>query len=396
MGRAVPSLTSTTWSEWWEAARSPGWARGSGLLPPSASRGSRRPSRERHLAIAASIAVACGLAMAGCGGSSSANSPSTSAPGSSATTAPSARNRPAALPSPGCSPSGHAAGAQAPGSTVTISPVVDGVTRTVIVHLPSGYRPTVPTALVLNLHGSQSTAAQQEALTGMNSTADAEGFVVAYPQGAIPAGAGFEWNVPNEPLFGGASVPSSAPNDVSFLQKLVGLLGQRNCIDERRVYATGFSGGARMSSQLACDAAGTFAAVAPVSGLRRPTPCPATRPVPILAFHGTADPVDPYGGNGQAYWTYSVPVAAQRWAAQNACSPQSSTANPSAQLVITSYGNCRGGADVQLDTLVGEGHEWPGGAPLPKSITRVVGPQSNAVNANSAMWSFFVAHPLGS
>jgi len=159
------------------------------------------------------------------------------------------------------------------------------------------------------------------------------------------------------------------------------------------VYATGFSGGARMASQLACDASAVFAAAAPVSGLRRPTPCPATRPVPVIAFHGTADPVDPYNGNGQAYWTYSVPQAAQDWAEQDQCSaaPASSSGNG---YTLSAYGSCAGGASVELYSVIGEGHEWPGGPALPGSLTSVLGPQSNAVDANRLIWAFFTAHPL--
>jgi polyhydroxybutyrate depolymerase len=230
----------------------------------------------------------------------------------------------------------------------------------------------------------------------MDTTADADHFMVVYPQGGIAVSTGFEWNVPDEPLFGGAPVPASAPDDVSFLEQLVTLLEQRYCIDENRVYATGFSGGARMASQLACDAAPALAALAPVSGLRLPAPCPATRAVPVIAFHGTADMVDPYGGHGQAYWTYSVPVAAQQWAAEDGCSPSSTTSNPSSSVVVTSYGHCHDGATVELYTIVGEGHEWPGGPPVATSIERGLGPQSSAVDANSTMWAFFVAHPLGS
>ncbi len=283
----------------------------------------------------------------------------------------------------------------ASGST-SIQPVIGGLARTVIVHLPAGHAPTSPAALILNLHGSQSTAKAQEAFTGMNATSDQDGFIVAYPQGAIAAGNGFEWNVPGQPLLGGAPVPSSAPDDVAFLQQLVTLLESQYCIDLRRVFATGFSGGARMTSQLACDASSTFAAVAPVSGLRAPSPCAAARAVPVLAFHGTADPIDPYRGNGQAYWTYSVPVAAERWAAQDGCSPSATTSNPSSKVVVTTYGTCHDGAVVQLQTLVGEGHEWPGGPPLPPAIERSLGPQSNAVDANTTMWAFFSAHPLPS
>jgi polyhydroxybutyrate depolymerase len=265
----------------------------------------------------------------------------------------------------------------------------------VIVHIPSGYSGSNKVPLVLNMHGSGVTAADQEAFTGMDATADREGFVVAYPQGLIPSGSGFDWNVPGVPLVGDKAVPPGSADDVTFLTTLVHLLEQRYCLDSTRVYATGFSGGARIASQLACDASSTFAAVAPVSGLRRPTPCPTTRPVPIVAFHGTADPVDPYAGAGSAYWTYSVPAAARDWAAQDGCSP--ATAAPSGVetgYTLIVYAGCTSGAAVELYSVTGEGHEWPGGPALPRSLTRALGPQSNAVDANSLMWGFFAAHPM--
>ena len=283
-------------------------------------------------------------------------------------------------------------GATAGSSTVTIT--VAGRARTVIVHVPTGYSGSSKVPLVLNMHGSGTTAADQEAFTGMDATADSDGFVVAYPQGLIPEGSGFDWNVPGMPLVGGKAVPAGSADDVTFLTSLVHVLELRYCIDSSRVYATGFSGGARIASQLACDTSGTFAAVAPVSGLRRPTPCPTTRPVPILSFHGTADPVDPYDGNGEAYWTYSVPQAAEDWADQDACSPAPSTSVPAAGVTLTRYTGCGAGATVELYSLSGEGHEWPGGPRLPRSLTRLLGPQSDAVNANAVMWAFFSAHVL--
>ena len=292
------------------------------------------------------------------------------------------------LPSAGCSTR-----AEVSSGTVTLTPTINGKRRKAIVHVPTGYA-TAPVSLVVNLHGSQSTALEQEILTGMDVTADADTFIVVYPQAEIPAGSGFEWNVPGQPLVGGAAVPKGSPNDVSFVDKLVGSLEQRYCIDKHRIFATGFSGGARMASQLGCDASGTFAAVAPVSGLRFPTPCPSTRAVPVVAFHGTADPVDPSTGNGQKYWTYSVPVAAGRWAVHNGCSKSVANATPATGVQLTTYSPCAVGATVELYSIVGGGHEWPGGPHLPRRITRVLGPQSTAISANEVMWSFFVAHPL--
>jgi polyhydroxybutyrate depolymerase len=275
-----------------------------------------------------------------------------------------------------------------------VAVTVAGRNRTVIVHVPTGYSGSRQVPLVLNMHGSGATAANQEAFTGMDATADSDGFVVAYPQGLIPDGSGYDWNVPGVPLVGGRVVPAGSADDVTFLTSLVHILEQRYCIDSTRVYATGFSGGARIASQLACDASAIFAAVAPVSGLRRPTPCPATRPVPIVSFHGTADPVDPYDGDGQAYWTYSVPQAARDWAAQDRCSSAPATSVPAAGATLTRYSQCAGDATVELYSLGGEGHEWPDGPHLPRSLTGLLGPQSDAVDANAVMWAFFAAHPL--
>ena len=250
----------------------------------------------------------------------------------------------------------------------------------------------MPVALVLNMHGSGSTARAQEAFSGMDATADQDGFIVAYPQGLLRATSGFDWNVPGVPLVGGASPPPDAADDVAFLTDLVPALSARYCIDPAHVYATGMSGGGRMASQVACDAPATFAAVAPVAGLRFPAPCATAQPVPVIAFHGTADPIDPYDGHGEAYWTYSVPTAAQRWGAHDGCTTSPRT-TAHAGYSTTEYAGCTAGSEVELYTLTGEGHEWPGGPALSAADTALLGPQSQAVDADAVMWAFFAAHP---
>jgi len=309
----------------------------------------------------------------------------------------------------------HAGSPPAPAATSTVNPAtltgsgcgravqhgstdltltVAGRMRTAIVHIPGTYQASRRTPLVLNMHGSASTAASQEGFTGMDATADADDFIVIYPQALIPQGSGFDWNIPGVPLYGGTPVPAGSADDISFLTTLVHAAEHLYCVDPSRVYATGFSGGARMSSQLACDASGVFAAVAPVSGLRLPTSCPAKRAVPVLSFHGTADPIDPYGGHGQAYWTYSVPQAAKDWSRHDRCSSAAQTSHPAATVTLTRYSGCRDGAAVELYTISGEGHEWPGGPHLPPIYTKELGPQSTAVSADALIWAFFRAHPL--
>jgi polyhydroxybutyrate depolymerase len=280
-----------------------------------------------------------------------------------------------------------------PQGSTTLSLKVNGFTRTVIVHVPKDSSDTTPLALVLNLHGSGSTAAAQVKFTKMNVTANEDDFIVAYPQALIPDGVGFDWNIPGIPLIGGGAVPPNSANDVKFLTSLVGIMESKYCVNPKEVYATGFSGGARMTSQLACDDSELFAAVAPVSGLRRPKPCPTTRALPVISFHGSADPVDPFNGNGQKYWTYSVKTAAMDWSSQDRCRSVAHS-GPVNGVKLTTYYTCSNGAEVELYEIIGEGHEWPGGPTLPSSLTTLLGPQSSLVNANSLMWTFFEAHPL--
>jgi polyhydroxybutyrate depolymerase len=296
----------------------------------------------------------------------------------------------AALSSAKDVPSGCGTGSP---KTAILSLKIDGFNRTVIVHVPTSYSNTTKLPLVLNLHGSGSTAAEQDAFTDMDQTADEKNFIVAFPQALIPDGSGFDWNIPGVPLVGGRAVPAGSANDVEFLSSLVGVLEHMYCVNPLAVYATGFSGGAREVSQLACDDSTLFAAVAPVSGLRHPRPCPAKRAVPIIAFHGSDDLVDPFAGDGQAYWSYSVKTAAKDWAKQDHCS-QMPTVSKSPGAVLSTYAHCAKGAAVQLYEVLGEGHEWPGGPTMPAAVTDLLGPQSNALSANSLMWSFFAAHQL--
>lgn len=256
-----------------------------------------------------------------------------------------------------------------------------GLERTVLLHIPPNL--AHPAALVLNLHGSGGTARDQEELSAMDALADEQGFIVAYPQAAIALGGGFAWNVPGQPLLGGASVPAGAADDSAFLAEAIVALASRYAIDPHRVYATGMSGGARMTSQVGCTLSEVVAAIAPVAGLRFPAPCTAARRVPVVSFHGTADAVNPYEGGGQGYWIDSVPSAAAAWAAHDACASPPASSEHAPRTTLTAYTGCAQGAEVKLYTIDGAGHEWPG-APG----------QTQAVDANRVMWRFFSSHPL--
>src|SRR5882672_11308325 len=81
---------------------------------------------------------------------------------------------------------------------------IGGHDRHLIVHLPGGSS-AEPRPLVFNLHGSGGNAAGQEAYSAMDPFAEAKGFIVVYPDGAVALGGGFAWNVPGQPLSGGGA-----------------------------------------------------------------------------------------------------------------------------------------------------------------------------------------------
>ena len=156
--------------------------------------------------------------------------------------------------------------------------------RTYRLFVPSGYDGHQRLPLVLDLHGSGGNAAGQARNSGLETLSATERFIVATLEAE-----GGRWNVP---------VQSGRPDDVAYVSDVISDVAKRVCTDETRVYATGFSGGGRMTSLLACQLGSRLAAVAPVSGLRFPGPC-SGRPIPVLTFHGLADPQNPYDGHAE-------------------------------------------------------------------------------------------------
>ncbi len=134
-----------------------------------------------------------------------------------------------------------------------------------------------PVPLVIDLHGYLSGAAVQAEMSQLGATGEEAGFVVATPQGTsdMPY-----WN----------AVPmADLPDDVGFVEDVIDDVGATLCIDPARVYVDGFSNGAFLTSLVACRLSDRVAAVAAVAGLLLPADCDPTRPVPVLAIHGTDD-----------------------------------------------------------------------------------------------------------
>lgn len=258
-----------------------------------------------------------------------------------------------------------------------------GLQRTYVLHVPPG----PPNGLVLNLHGAGMNGSQQAAVTGYDAVADRYGFVVAYPDGTDTTWADGR----------GASLPDrQGVDDVGFLAALIDQLSREYRIPPGRVFVTGMSAGAFMANRLVCERADLVSAIAPVSGTLGATiPCTPSRPVSVMAVHGTADPVVPYEGGpmigrGGASTIVSAPAMAERWREINRC-PGPLVNDPAATGEIQEMAatNCADHTEVVLVRINGGGHTWPAGRfSLPVDV---VGPTSLAVDASAASAEFFAA-----
>jgi polyhydroxybutyrate depolymerase len=231
------------------------------------------------------------------------------------------------------------------------------------------------TGVLLSLHGTRSSWPGQSRLSRMARLA-AAGAVVAFPQAAAPIGSGYEWD---------------HDGDLPFLEQLVSKLISRYSPPGGRVCVTGMSGGARMSCVLAAARADLVSAVGAVAGLRsggRHTP---TRPVPILAFHGTADRINPYLGGNTPRWDESVEDSARHWAAANRMPEQPEVFAVSPTLTRTTYGAEGKPGEVTLVTSKGAGHTWPGGH-LGLFLRLFLGRTSTEIDATAKIWDFDCAH----
>ncbi len=259
-----------------------------------------------------------------------------------------------------------------------------GLTRRYALHIPPGYDGKTPLPLVVSLHGFIGSSVDQQLWTGWNAIADRENFIVVYPNGT-----GFpqRWNAGESPY-----ITDGAPvvDDIVFFRDLFDTLDKTLCVDDARIFVNGLSNGGGMSNRLACEMADRIAAIGTVAGAYSPIPggCNPTRPIPVIAFHGDADPLVNYNGDPVQHFPPIQQWAAD-WAKRNGCQKGPDALPDQGEVGGVAYSNCALNADVILYTIHGGGHTWPGGVPIP-----LLGKTTTDINASETMWKFYQAHPL--
>jgi polyhydroxybutyrate depolymerase len=260
-----------------------------------------------------------------------------------------------------------------------------GMIRNYNLYVPSSYDTdgdAMP--LVMAFHPSGGDAVGMARITGYNDFAEADGVIVAYlegPFGYWDYGYGTEnWEPVDDVL-----------DDPGYVRAVFEALIEAYHIDETRVYAVGYSNGARMAFRMGCEMGDQLAAIGAVSATisdEITTHCPEESRVSVIYMHGTRDTVTPFEGKplfiGDLFIAnaLSAPATAEFWAGLNGCDPSERVVveNPfeeTGNVILSHFVDCELGTEVAFYAVENGNHAWFNGAGL---------------QASEAMWAFFMSH----
>ena len=270
--------------------------------------------------------------------------------------------------SPDSAGPGNVDSGSSPGDATSDAPGIDAAgiiaSRPYTLHVPTGYDPTKPTPLVVMFHGYSVDGPSEEAYMDLTAASDASTFLYAYGNGTVDKSGLRFWNATNACC----DLDSIPVDDVTYFDAILEDVSSKYNVDRKRIYEVGHSNGGFMGHRLACDRASTLAAVVSLAGAQwdDPSRCNPSEPVSIVELHGDADTVVIYDGGSTTEGTYpSAPVTVNTWGAKDGCtgglSPTGQTLDVDTTLVgnetvVSAFGGCPAGIDVQLWRIQGGSH----------------------------------------
>jgi polyhydroxybutyrate depolymerase len=245
-------------------------------------------------------------------------------------------------------------------------------------------------ALIIALHGGFGSATNLEEQSGLSKKADAEKFIVVYPEGikSIPLGIR-TWNAGW--CCGYASNVNS--DDIGFIAALLDSLENHVNIDTDRIYATGMSNGGFLTYRLSCELSERIAAFAPVAASMSMPECKPLISVPIIHFHSFLDTSIPYlggvGGGVSDHYNPPADSVHNAFSSHNNCNITNDTILTTELYTYIEWSDCDCNKEIHYYITEDGGHSWPGG-----TQTKVGDSTSKHINATDLMWEFFQQYTL--
>ena len=255
---------------------------------------------------------------------------------------------------------------------------VDGVSRSYTVVTDRPIDATEPAPLIVAVHGFGSSAFEFGSLTGLDEPGAAGDATIVLPDGVGPPPR--TWQT------------SGSGKDAAFIDAMLDQVQSQGCYDLDRVFMTGFSAGSAFTIAYACSHQDRIAAIA-TGAVDFQLGC--KEPMPIIAFHGTADPAVPYDDGAIGISLPGVKVRGTElnmgdWAELDGCAAPPTVTEIGSEVTHRMWSGCAPGADVELYSIKGGGHTWAGADP-----SRGVGLTTQQVSATKELLHFFAAHPRG-
>ena len=250
-----------------------------------------------------------------------------------------------------------------------ISITAANLQRRYILSVPTNYDNTKPYKLVVAYHARDSNdhSVYNEKYYGMLPLSNNTTIFVApngQKNGAPCSGTGS----------GDSSCgwPNTSDQDMQLADAVVKQVEDNFCVDTNRIFATGWSYGASMSEQTACERplGGTQTqpwgvraiAIYAVAYLSNTTNCKATKPVAYYATHGTCDSVLTYDGTARCSTSTQEQGGvgiAKAWAMTDGCTWQLPKKVTSGAHVCTKLTGCMSGYPLEFCSFNGDHTAYP-------------------------------------
>ncbi len=306
----------------------------------------------------------------------------------------------------------------AAGTWVTGSVSTSYGSRSYKLWVPAGYQPGVPAPLVMMLHGCSQSPDDFAAGTAMNSVADANTFLVVYPEqpSSVDSLKCWQWWDPAH--------QGRGAGEPAILAAMVNKIKTTHSVNPSQVYVAGLSAGAAMTAILGATYPDVFKAIGVASGLEYKAttsrlnaytamsqggPSPSSQGyaayqamgsakarVPTIVFHGTSDyTVYPINGDQVlSQWAQTndyVDDGSDNNSVNDGADVTTNGSVPGGRTYTRSqYNDASGALLLEKWVVQGMGHAWSGGSSA-GSYTDPQGP-----SASAEMWRFFVQTTVGS
>jgi polyhydroxybutyrate depolymerase len=238
------------------------------------------------------------------------------------------------------------------------------ISRSFIFHANATTLTNIPQnlPLMIVMHGDGGNGANVKSYTNFDNAANANNYIVVYPDAINTSWNRYADNVPGDAGLGNAN----APDDVAFISDLIDYFCSTYKINRNKIYATGHSAGGYMAYNLALQLPNKIAAFAPVaaslwgeSNFLNQKFANYT-PVPICHIHGDLDNTVSYPDPN------NTPDSWNEWPLNGFSNGNCSNSTYITTSVIVPDVNklifCGSNKKVELIKMVGGGHGWPSAA----------------------------------